>query len=157
MFCKAPIQYVITSYLQLTSIFATLLIVSITSDEESHSILLTCIYATLFLLFFLWPLLIVRFLTVNSKRLKEPTFLQKFQRLYSGVRLTSWSAIFYNAVFAVRRFNLIMANLYFNKDSPFSGAERTFHLEKSAAFLMIQTVYLSYLHQSKPHDDTIFN
>ena len=69
----------------------------------------------------------------------------------------SFSALCYDAVFAVRRFDIVLVNLFFSIDSPLSGAERSFHLFKVLGFMVIQTVYLLFIHNVHPHNDSIFN
>ena len=51
----------------------------------------------------------------------------------------------------------MLVSLYFSKDSPLSGVERSFYMFKVLSFLIIQTGYLIYIHAVRPHNDSIFN
>ena len=104
-----------------------------------------------------WPLWVLAFMLRNSSRVDKPIFQSKFSALTQKLRLNSFQALSYNAVFAVRRFDLILINLILNEGSPISGLERTHYLEKIILFLWIQTLYLVYIHMAKPHEDPTFN
>ena len=64
--------------------------------------------------------------------------MAKYQRVYQGIRVQPLSAIIYYAVFAVRRYSLIVINIYFSQGSPLSDADRTQYLMKISAFLIVQ-------------------
>ena len=93
----------------------------------------------------------------NSKSIKRPAFQSKFNALTNTLKLSSFQALLYNAVFAVRRFDLILVNLFLNDGSPLSGCDRTFFLEKILLFFTIQTIYLCYIHKARPHHEPMFN
>ena len=57
----------------------------------------------------------------------------------------------------MRRFDLILLNVYFTVDSPLSGFDRTMYLQKIMGFFILQTFYLSYIHAVKPHEEKIYN
>ena len=84
-------------------------------------------------------------------------FKTKFSTLYQGIKLDSFRALCYNSIFAVRRFNIILMNIYFTKGSPLSGLDRTYYLQKILCFLLIQSAYIIYVHSVRPHNDSIFN
>ncbi len=67
------------------------------------------------------------------------------------------TALTYNAVFAVRRFDIIMMNIFFTAGSPLSDFYRSWYLQKILCFLCIQIGYLSYIHSVKPHSESLFN
>ena len=71
--------------------------------------------------------------------------------------MDSFLALCYNAVFAVRRFDIILMNIYFTEGSPISGVERSQYLHKIICFLYIQMLYLSYIHCVHPHSESIYN
>ena len=68
-----------------------------------------------------WPLWTLRILLKNHHMLDESAFKQKYGALYDGIRIGSVQPVTYIAVFSVRRFDLILVNLYFSLDSPLSG------------------------------------
>ena len=53
------------------------------------------------------------FLMRNFKQLGNVDFFNKFKSLYMGLQLSSVAAVAYKAVFAIRRFDLIVDNLFF--------------------------------------------
>jgi len=63
----------------------------------------------------------------------------------------------YNAVFCVRRFNIVLVNMFFSPGFPLSNFEQHHYLMKNFCFIFIQTVYLMYIADTKPHSEDIFN
>ena len=105
-----------------------------------------------------WPLWSVYFLLANREKLQDQDgFKKKFTELYQGINTDSFRALCYNAVFSARRFDILLMNAYFTKDSVMSGIDRTYYLQKILAFLFIQTIYLAYVHNVHPHSESIFN
>ena len=100
---------------------------------------------------------IVYFLLKNYKNLPDPVFKVKFNALTNGIQLDRFSSVIYNAVFSVRRFDLILVNLFFSQGSPLSGCERNFYMEKILLFIAIESCYLGYIHLARPHIEPIFN
>ena len=98
------------------------------------------------------------FLLKNQPKLQDTDgFRRKFNELYQGIKTDSYSALCYNAIFSVRRYNIVLMNAYFTKDSAMSGVDRTHYLLKVLSFLLIQTIYLAYVHNVHPHSESIFN
>ena len=104
-----------------------------------------------------FPTLVTFFLIIKEEKLVDEQFKLKFETLYQGIKTGSYRALCYNGVFAVRRFNIVLMNMYFTKDSPLSGVDRSYYLFKIIGFLAIQTAYLSFIHNVHPHNDSIFN
>ena len=79
--------------------------------------------------------------------------------MFQGIRPDSFRALCYNAIFCMRRFDIVLMNSFFTKGSPLNGLnfDRTHYLEKIFCFLIIQTGYILYIHEVKPHSDKIFN
>ena len=63
----------------------------------------------------------------------------------------------YQAVFAVRRWDIIIANMLFTQSFPLLDLARHHYLEKVMCFLIVQTFYILYIHEVKPHDESAFN
>ena len=73
----------------------------------------------------------------NYERLNDPIFYTRWSDLFKIVKTTSFSAVIYYSVFMTRRFNLVMDNVIFSKESPLLDLERTFYLEKILVFFLI--------------------
>ena len=112
---SAPLQYVISSYFRLVSIFLGSLVISIAEKDEIYY---TIIYSCIVGFFFCWPLWIFWFLLKNYESLEDKKFAERFRSLYNGIKLSSTAALAYKAIFAVRRFDIILDNLIFTKESP---------------------------------------
>ena len=120
------------------------------------------VYAILVLFFMFWPLLVGCFLLKNHEKLQRDdyqakAFKVKYDALINDIRHKSFITLLYPTVFAVRRFNIVMVNILFTQDSPLSGVERTLYMEKILFLLLIQTLYLAYIHLARPHEDKVFN
>lgn len=98
---------------------------------------MTIVYGVLIFFLMMWPLWTLYFLIRDRKKLGKPAHKAKFGSLYSGHRTKSFKALMYNAVFAVRRFDLVLINVYFTAGSPLSGVERSWYLQKILSFLVI--------------------
>lgn len=73
------------------------------------------------------------------------------------MKTDSFRALCYNAVFAIRRMDLVIMNVYFTQDSPLSGFDRSMYLQKILCFLYIQIFYIAYIHLVRPHNDSMYN
>ena len=94
---------------------------------------------------------------MKQDKLEEEFFKLKFETLYQGIKTGSFRSLCYYGVFAVRRFNIVLINLYFTKDSPMSGVDRSNYLFKIIGFIAIQTGYMFFIHTVLPHNDSIYN
>ena len=83
--------------------------------------------------------------------------MKKFSPMYQGIKYNSFLALCYNAVFSVRRFDIVLINIYFTAGSPISKFDRTQYLQKIFCFIFLQLIYLGYVHNVHPHDRSIFN
>lgn len=154
LFYSGPLRYVIVSYLKLQNQFFNMLVIAMLSGAAFY---LTIAYGFLVVLLMVWPLWTLYFMIGNRKKLGKPKHLKKFGSLYAGIKTKSLKALAYNAVFAVRRFDLVLVNVFFTAGSPLSGIERSWYLQKILCFLIIQIMYLSYIHVTKPHEEGLFN
>ena len=114
-------------------------------------------YSLVIAVLVIWPIWSSFFLLKNQARLTDEVFSTKFSTLYQGIKLNSFRALLYNSVFSVRRFEIILMNVFFTANSPLSGIDRTFYLQKILCFLLIQFAYIIYVHSVHPHNDSIFN
>ena len=57
----------------------------------------------------------------------------------------------------MRRFDIVMINIYFTENSPFTNADRTHYLHKILCYILLQLFYLGYVHNVRPHEESIFN
>ena len=73
------------------------------------------------------------------------------------MKLDSFKSLAYNAVYATRHFNLVVVNILLTSGSPFTGISRSWHLQKIFCLIVIQIIYLSYIHITRPHDQSLFN
>ena len=154
IFFNGPIRYVIVGYLKLMNQFGVLFSLGLAQQKNPF---LLAVYAAFIFMLMAWPLWTEYFLFKNRDRLEDTAFRTKYNSLYAGIKSHSGSALCYNAVFAVRRLDLILMNIYFTAGSPLSGIDRTMYLQKIICFLFLQTVYLSYIHVTKPHTESVFN
>lgn len=67
------------------------------------------------------------------------------------------SALVYNAVFAVRRFDIVLVNMIFSPGCPLFNWDNHQYVFKNLAFLFVQYCYIAYIIYSKPHTENIFN
>ena len=121
-----------------------LLIISIARTNDIYNIIF---YSCIVGFFFCWPLWIFWFLLKNHENLADKKFNERFRTLYNGIKLSSTAALAYKAIFAVRRFDIILDNLVFTTDSPMLGLQTNHYLEKVLIFLLLQTCYLIYVHK----------
>ena len=149
LFYSYPIRYIITSFLNLFSIFFTFFIVNLTSGKNTGIKILCGVFT---LAQMCWPLFVVGFLVWNHAKLQSLSFKARFGAMYRGIRTNSFQSMIYESVFAVKRINLVFTSIFFTINSPLSSVNRNFYTEKILMFLAIQTCYLSYIHLSKPHD-----
>ena len=63
----------------------------------------------------------------------------------------------YNAVFCIRRFDIVLVNMFFSPGFPLSNFDHHQYLFKNLAFILIQTSYVIYVADAKPHTNGIFN
>ena len=77
--------------------------------------------------------------------------------MYNGIKISSTAAISYKAIFAVRRFDIILDNMVLAQDAPLFNLERDHNLEKVIVFILLQTCYVLYVKFVMPHDEKAFN
>ena len=152
LFYSGPIRYVIVGYLKLFNQFLTSAALGIVAND-----LMGLVYLVPILLLVLFPVWLVWHLISNSKKLNEADFKSKFGSLYSGLKTDSFRALCLNAVFAMRRIDIVVMNVFLSEGSPISGIDRSMYLQKIICFLYIQMLYLMFIHNVRPHSENLFN
>jgi len=109
------------------------------------------------LILLLFPLFIMIFMLKYQKVLTEPQFAQKWDTLYQGIDTAQLSSLLYNAVFCIRRFNIVLVNMVFSPGFPMTNFQQHHYLFKNFLFIFIQTLYVMYIADSRPHSLSIFN
>ena len=66
-------------------------------------------------------------------------------------------SLLYYAVFATRRFDLVLISIVLAEDSPLNNLERSHYDKKIFLFLYLQILYLAYVHTVWPHSESLFN
>jgi len=155
LFYNSLYRYMIISNLKLTFTLWGFLLAAY-SFETTQESLKTIGYLAGIGLLLVWPLFIFVFLQKNQDRLDEPKFVEKHATIYQGIKVESKSALLYNVVFCVRRFYLVLINMYFSPQFPLSNFESHANYFKVAIFLVMQTMYMIYIIEAKPHTEDIF-
>ena len=76
--------------------------------------------------------------------------------MYAGIR-SDMTSLCYNAVWCLRRFDIILMNQLFTAGNPITGFDRNFYLHKIMCFILIQIGYIIYIERARPHSEGIFN
>ena len=63
----------------------------------------------------------------------------------------------YNAIFCLRRFYIVFVNMIFSPGFPGTDFAQHQYLFKQFAFIFIQTAYLLYVTDTRPHTVSVFN
>lgn len=133
LFFTAPIKYMHTSYFRLAAIFFSLFLLDIRGTPDFFTIL----YAAITIFFTIWPFLIVWLLLSNFTRLSSDEFKVKYKSLFVGLKIESTGAMAYYAIFSIRRFDLILNNVFFSRNSPISGYDRHHYYDKIIIYLFM--------------------
>ena len=81
---------------------------------------------------------------------------QRHSTIFQGIKTESKVALLYYVTFCLRRFDLVLVNFYFSPSFPLSDWASHAYLLKVIVFLIMQTMYIVYIIDSKPHTDNIF-
>ena len=81
----------------------------------------------------------------------------KHEILYNGICTDNVLALIYNAVFCVRRFDLVVINIFFSADFSMSLFDKNQYLLKIFVLIFVQLVYVTYIVTSWPHTESIYN
>ena len=69
----------------------------------------------------IYPVFIMRFMIKNQSKLLEKDVANKWDTIYQGIHTDKLGTLFYNAVFCVRRFNIVLINMFFSPGFPLSN------------------------------------
>lgn len=105
----------------------------------------------------IFPIFVMIFVMKYQHLMSQPQFAQKWSTLYQGIDMNKLSALFYNAIFCVRRFNIVLVNMFFSPGFPLSNFEQHHYLLKNLCFILIQTIYVMYIADTRPHSEETFN
>lgn len=105
----------------------------------------------------IYPVFIMRFMIKNQSKLLEKDVANKWDTIYQGIHTDKLGTLFYNAVFCVRRFNIVLINMFFSPGFPLSNFKQDQYLFKNFAFIGVQTAYIMYVWDQKPHTNHVFN
>ena len=83
--------------------------------------------------------------------------IAKYSSVYDGIDTHSKQAILYTPIFCVRRFLIVLVNVSFNVDFPWTAFEQNCYLYKILIFVGIQFLYIIYIAETKPHTIDRFN
>ena len=82
----------------------------------------------------------------------------EFETLYLGFYTNKLQALLYNAIFCIRRLDIVFINIVLSPGFPLiEKFEHNPYLIKILCFLLIQTIYVMYVWETKPHTRDIFN
>ena len=101
-----------------------------------------------------WPVFIIFFLERHYSELEEPSFKKKHETIYQGIKTYSKEALIYYGVFSIRRFYIVLINVTF---SSLEVGQRNENLFKIVFFLILQSVYILYIFEARPHNMRIYN
>ena len=120
LFYSSFLRYMIVSNLKLNYTAWAFLI-----SHWSYKSATEGIKSTLFLLSIfgicIWPLFIIIFMLKNQSKLEDKTFTQRWGTLYQGIHKNKIIALIYNAVFCLRRFEIVLVNMFFSPGFPLSN------------------------------------
>ena len=117
LFYSSFLRYMIVSNLKLTyTNFAFLL--SSYSFATTMEGAKTTAYMIALAGICVWPFFIVIFMIKNQHKLEDPQFARKWDALYAGFQTDKLISLFYNAVFCLRRFDIVLVNMIFSPGFP---------------------------------------
>ena len=149
-----PLRYIILGYLTTTLVLLVFLCVTI---KEGDTYFLLALYTACVLMLLFWPFETIKILFKHKDDLEEGDFKRKYHTLYDGIKTDSMQSLLYYAIFATRRFDLVLISIVLAKDSPLNNLERSHYDKKIFLFLYLQILYLAYVHTVWPHSDRLFN
>ena len=127
------------------------------SSLESGSTFYTSAYGVGLVFLLVYPCCLMVLLLKHQDILMEPKVKSKFDALYDFIDTNSKKALLYNPIFCMRRFYIVAINVILNAECPWTNFETNRYLYKIFFFLLLQSLYLFYIADTKPHLHTTFN
>lgn len=81
-------------------------------------------------------------------------FKKKHETIYQGINTGSKEALLYYSIFSIKRFYIVLINVAFSSREV---GEKNNYLLKIILFLVLQSIYLLYIFDTRPHTTRIFN
>ena len=156
LFYSSMLRYMIVSNLKLNFSSWAFLVATGSFDTITEG-LKTSTMIMILIGLFVFPIFIIAFMIIKKKVLSKPEVAQKWDTLYQGINIDQLSCLFYNAIFCIRRFNIVVVNMIFSPGLPLTNFDRHQYLYKNFAIIFIQTVYVIYIASTRPHSESIFN
>ena len=104
----------------------------------------------------LYPGLVIVGLLKNHHRIEEEKFKTAFNSLFNGIQTRSKQALIYEAIFCIRRFFIVFVNISLSSNVPLNNFVKHRYLFKILIFIGIQSIYLWYVNDTRPHTNKIF-
>ena len=150
LFYSSILRYMIISNHKLTYTAFGFFIYSLTfASLAQKGMTIGCALVILFLL--VYPVAQMYFLIKYQDRLEEKQVRQRFSTLFDGMKTNSKMAMLYNSVFGMRRFYIVFINVTLSPNCPWSNFEQHRYLYKILSFMFIQSVYIIYIIETRPH------
>ena len=106
LFYSVMIRYVVVGYVKLTNQYLAAIFMGMIHESGIGSIVGAIIPV---LILMLWPPFSALFLVKNHEQVEKKDFIAKFGAMYAGIR-SDFTSLCYNAVWSVRRFDIILMN-----------------------------------------------
>ena len=146
-------RYILQSYLKLDFTLWAFVLTSYSFATLTSSVM-TSAYMLGLLGLMLWPLYIMWFTFKNQDDLEKPEIKTKYITLYTDINTDEKESLLYNVVFCARRFDIVFINVVFSANS-LTSTETNHYLPKILCFLVIQSAYVIYILEAKPHTKRI--
>ena len=87
----------------------------------------------------------------------KPEVFRKYSTLYQEILTDSKQCLLYNVVFCIRRFHIVLVNVFFSQHFLKETFTTDNYLLKIFSFLVIQSIYIVYIWETMPHTMDLFN
>ena len=150
LFYSGLLRYLIVSNLKLTYTAFGFFISSLAfTTLMQKGMTIGCGILLIFLL--AYPTAQMYFLIKYQDRLEEKQVRKRFSTLFDGMLTDYKLALLYNFIFSFRRFGIVFFNITLSPNCPWSNFEQHRYLYKILIFMFIQSIYIIYIIESKPH------
>ena len=105
---------------------------SLCRDEQNS--LRTAAYGLGVVFLVVYPMGLSAFLITKQRKLTTPEYQKRYDSVYDGLDTDSKTALLYYPVFSMRRFYIVLINLVFNAECPWTNFQETRYLYKILSF-----------------------